>query len=89
MYMMSRDHISMHIDSASLQLMLQLLSVDRALQTQTKSGGCTGAGEDDELARLQHRLLDIVNQSVAHASVTLDNMTVSMSVVCTYIHKEY
>ena len=85
MYMMSRDHISMHIDAASLQLMLQLLNVDRALQ----SGRCTVASDDDELARLQHRLLDIVNQSVAHTAVSLDNMTVSLSVVFTYIYSVF
>jgi len=83
MYMMSRDHLSMHIDASSLQLMLQLLSVDT--QTHTQSGRHTSTADDDELARLRHKLLDIVNQSGAHTAVTLDNMTVSLSVRHMYI----
>ena len=67
MYMMSRDHLTMHIDAASLQLMLQLLSIDAALLSST----------DVDFCRTQHRLHDIVQQAGGHCDVTLDNMMVS------------
>jgi len=69
MYMMSRDHLSMHIDAASLQLMLRLLSVDAHLNSSADD-------DDDDLCRTRQRLHDIVQQTSGQKTVTLDNMTV-------------
>lgn len=77
MYMMSRDHLTMHIDAASLQLMLRLLSIDSAAAPHTSS-------DDDELCRMRLRLHDIVQQAGAHYDVTLDNMTVSCVLHCLF-----
>ena len=70
--MMSRDHLSMHIDASSLQLMLRLLSIDTSSQS---------SADDDDLCRTHQRLYDIVRHAGEHSSVTLDNMTVSHSLL--------
>jgi len=72
MYMMSRDHLSMHIDAASLQLMLRLLSIDASVAS---------SNEVDELCRTRQRLHGIVQQAGGQCDVTLDNMTVSRSII--------
>jgi len=77
MYMMSRDHLSMHIDAASLQLMLQLLSVDSARQSTSN--------DDNDLCRCRQRLRDIVNQTGGHSTVTLNNMAVSLFLAVSFI----
>ena len=73
MYMMSRDHLVMHIDAASLELMLRLLSLDSAPQS---------ISSDDDFSRIRQRLHDIVQQIGPQTSLSLDDMTVSQSVVC-------
>jgi len=87
--MMSRDHLTMHIDAATLQLMLRLLSIDNATnnsannttKTTTSTGSKSVDDDDDELCRTRLRLHSIVQQSTVStgdctAAVTLDNMTV-------------
>jgi len=74
--MMSRDHLTMHIDAASLQLMLRLLSIDSA--DALKSSSIV----DDELCRTRLRLHSIVQQAGSHYDVALDNMTVSFMRNC-------
>jgi len=81
MYMMSRDHLSMHIDASSLQLMLQLLSVDSSRQSTDDDDD----DDDDDLCRTRRRLHDIVQQTGGHTAVTLDNMTVSRSDVVSFV----
>jgi len=77
MYMMSRDHLTMHIDASSLQLMLQLLSIDSA----------TLSSDDDDFCRTQLRLHGIVQQAGGDdVDVTLDNMTVSCFLIFHFIH---
>jgi len=71
MYMMSRDHLVMHIDAASLELMLRLLSLDAAPQS---------IRSDDDFSRIRQRLHDIVQQIGPQTSLSLDDMTVSQSV---------
>jgi len=78
MYMMSRDHLAMHIDAASLQLMLRLLSVDVLQST-----------ADDDLSRIRLRLHDIVHQTGGPTSVRLDNMTVSQLGLCPFFLDEH
>ena len=71
MYLMSCDHLAMHIDAASLQLMLRLLSLDRA-------------SDDDDFCRTRLRLHSIVQQTGQQATLTLDNMTVCISSTPTF-----
>jgi len=73
MYMMSRDHISMHIDSASLQLMLRLLSIDCVAD----DAAAGTANSDEDYQRTRQRIHDIV-QHTGHDPLSLDNLTVSI-----------
>ena len=78
LYMMSCDHIAMHIDAASLQLMLRLLSLDSAATVGPQHTTCDTNDDDDDLCRTRARLHEIVQQTGQHAAaaITLDNMTV-------------